>query len=298
MARALGDEPAALAVALVESLKRDPDLREELDDVTSRLATLMEEAFDQRLRQYVVDTDNEGSITLIHVDPASWDAGAWDLDALSDVLSAQAGAHEAFVSFSLAATLAMAMSHRARHLHETGDLPEVLGAISGWALVPEFDPELLELPAGDDERAEDPTLAERFGPAPSAQDLQRAHRQEHAAFDRDMRIAMAGALTRKEAAERLGITPQAVSERKSAGALVAVRRGREVFFPAWQFAGDGTVPGLPEVVDAWPDNPLSLSVWAVTPSTDLGGQAPAQALAKRRVAAVLDLIEAIKVAGW
>jgi DNA-binding IclR family transcriptional regulator len=45
-------------------------------------------------------------------------------------------------------------------------------------------------------------------------------------LQRAMHDALSGALTREQAARRLGITPQAVSKRAAAGGLVALRRGR------------------------------------------------------------------------
>ncbi len=44
------------------------------------------------------------------------------------------------------------------------------------------------------------------------------------------RLAQAS-LSRADAARRFGITPQAVSERKNAGTLTAIRRGRESASP-------------------------------------------------------------------
>jgi hypothetical protein len=292
MGRTLSDDPGVLAAALLESLEEDPTLSEDFDAVANRLAARMDGVFGEKLWRYFAERSDALPNRTEHTPPLI-EVSAALASRLDHEPSADPDKRRILLQLSLATTLAAAMAQ----------LPAgtIAGAtVGGWTVVRTSYSWLIEESELDapGEGEEDPTLAERFGPAPSAEELDQAHRQEHAAVERDMQVAMAGALTRTDAARRLGITPQAVSERKKAGALVAVRRGREFFFPAWQFAGDGTVPGLADVIDAWPDDALSLSVWAVTASTELGDQTPAQALAKRRVAAVLDLIQAIKVAGW
>jgi hypothetical protein len=52
------------------------------------------------------------------------------------------------------------------------------------------------------------------------------------------------------------------------------------------------------VIAAWPGTTLALTLWAMSPAADLGGRTPAQALAARRVAAVIELERALEVAGW
>ena len=111
--------------------------------------------------------------------------------------------------------------------------------------------------------------------------------------------ALDGALTRDAAAERIGVTPQAISDRLKAGKLVGLRRGREWRFPARQFADDGILSALDELIDAWPGTPLSLSAWAVTRSVDLNGRTPAQALTRRGgPERVLELAHALAAAAW
>jgi hypothetical protein len=150
--------------------------------------------------------------------------------------------------------------------------------------------------AGQPERE---PLAAAWGSEPSDEELADARCVGEGAEQAALDDALDGALTREMAANRIGVTPQAVSERRKAGKLVGLRRGREWRFPAWQFADDGTLPALDELIDAWPGTPLALSTWAVTPSPDLDGRTPAQALAVRGgVERVLDLARALAASAW
>ena len=71
-------------------------------------------------------------------------------------------------------------------------------------------------------------------------------------------------------------------------------RGREWRFTAWQFQDGRTLPGLADVVAAYPGGTLSLCTWAITPHADLDRRTPAEALARRggpeRVLATLEAI--------
>jgi hypothetical protein len=145
----------------------------------------------------------------------------------------------------------------------------------------------------------DDALSVAWGPPPSASDVAGARWFGLATERSALSTALEGALTRDQAAEQIGVTPQAISERLKSRKLVALRRGREWRFPAWQFADDGTVAGLPELIAAWPGAPLPLCVWAVTPSPDLDGRSPAEELSHRDGSRrVLELADAISAAGW
>jgi hypothetical protein len=61
---------------------------------------------------------------------------------------------------------------------------------------------------------------------------------------------------------------------------------------------DGTLPGLRDVIAAWPGSTLALTLWATTPAADLDGQTPAQALAAQRVDDVIELERELEVSGW
>lgn len=167
-----------------------------------------------------------------------------------------------------------------------------------WAKAALEDPEW-SLPgrANHDRRRDGALDAAVWGETPSA--AQTATAWE--VGDRARRAAVADvlhdALTRGQAAERLGVSAQAVSERRKLGRLVAVRHGREWRFPAWQFGDDGVLPGLAGLIEAWPGTSLALSQWANRPSPDLGGATPAQELSRRGGPhRVTELLEAISAA--
>jgi excisionase family DNA binding protein len=89
---------------------------------------------------------------------------------------------------------------------------------------------------------------------------------------------LADALEVDGAAARLGVSVLAIHEMVNDGQLAAVRLGGRLRLPAWQFSSDGLLAGMPDVVKSWPGSFLSLSMWACTPSTQLDGRTPAQAL--------------------
>jgi hypothetical protein len=150
------------------------------------------------------------------------------------------------------------------------------------------------------ESGEHDELDERlWGPAPSEQELVVARRVAWVSLEQELASALSGALSREQAAHRLGITPQAVSKRVVSGGLVAVRRGRVRWFPAWQFSEDGTLPGLKALIAAYPGGSLSLTSWATTPSPDLGDQPPAWALSRSGgVERVLEAAQALGPSAW
>lgn len=168
-----------------------------------------------------------------------------------------------------------------------------------------IDPSMLETLRGgldtvsDDRRVdEDASFVARWGSAPRPDQVSAARLAGEAMRRDAMAAVLNGALTRDQAAERLGITAQAVSERLKARTLTAIRRGREWRFPAWQFTDDATLPALKQLIEAWPGTELSLSAWASKPSVDLDGRSPANQLAHGNADRVIHLVEAIAAAGW
>lgn len=139
-----------------------------------------------------------------------------------------------------------------------------------------------------------------WGPEPGGGETAAARLSGEAAVGESLEQALRGALTRDEAAERLGITPQAVSKRRAARRLIALRRGREWRFPDWQFHEDSLVPGLPYLIAAYPGTPLALTTWATTANADLDGHTPAEALLTARgVEWVLsDAVRPLTPAAW
>lgn len=139
-----------------------------------------------------------------------------------------------------------------------------------------------------------------WGEQPGEGEIAAARLTGEATVEEALEQALRGALTRDEAAERLGISPQAVSKRRAARSLVALRRGREWRLPAWQFHEDGVLPGLHLLIVAYPGTPLALTMWATTPNADLDGLTPAQAmLTARSVEWVLsDAVRPLTPAAW
>ena len=163
-------------------------------------------------------------------------------------------------------------------------------------LIAALDDALARAAAAEESDELDDTL---WGPAPTAEQLAEARASARRVVEDTLRSTLADALSRDEASDRLGITPQAVSKRLLSGSLVALTRGREKWLPAWQFYEDGVLPGLTEVIDRYPGGALSLSHWATTPNPDLGDLTPAQALTRRDgVARVLGALEAIGPGAW
>jgi len=99
-----------------------------------------------------------------------------------------------------------------------------------------------------------------------------------------------GVFKTDKVAEYLGITPQAVNKRRALRQLVGLTfRKRGYLFPAWQFTGRGTVPGLEEVLrelgdhDEWMQN-----VFFIDPNTRLNGRRPLDLLREGELQKVLD----------
>jgi hypothetical protein len=145
-------------------------------------------------------------------------------------------------------------------------------------LIGAFDAALSQSAAADEADQLDEAL---WGGTPTDRQLADASRASYTTLTGAMREALSDALTRDQAAERLGITPQAVSKRVASGGLVALRRGRVNRLPAWQFYEDTVLPGLKQVISAYPGGALSLTIWATSPSPDLDAATPAQVLSRR-----------------
>ncbi len=65
---------------------------------------------------------------------------------------------------------------------------------------------------------------------------------------------VAGALDRTQAAERLGVSPSRISHRQAEGELYGFRvRPAKMLYPDWQFGDRGTIPGLQEIVEIFPE---------------------------------------------
>ncbi|MBE2316662.1 DNA-binding protein [Solirubrobacter sp. CPCC 204708] len=194
----------------------------------------------------------------------------------------------------LAAALAKRMGRTTFTARELAD--ELVASDSPAELLTALEDALARAAEADETEPLDEAL---WGSAPGEHELADIRRTAQQAQQEALGLVLADALTRQQAAELLGISPQAVSKRHAAGSLVALARGREQHFPAWQFHEGATLPGLAEVIAAYPGGALSLSTWATTPNPDLEGRSPERTLTRRGgVEQVLAAIEAITAAAW
>ncbi len=100
--------------------------------------------------------------------------------------------------------------------------------------------------------------------AENARDYHRGHdalaaaRARGLAVQREALDAEGGALGAQEVADLLGISRQAVDQRRASGKLLAVDLGlRKNLYPRWQFTEGGILPGLEEVLAALSEHETS-----------------------------------------
>lgn len=99
-------------------------------------------------------------------------------------------------------------------------------------------------------------------------------------------------LTRDEAADRLGVKPNQVTNLLHDGKLVALDGPDGLRLPAWQFDPDarrGRLEGIDQVATVFPGRILGLSSWMTTPCPQLRGRTPRDALLDGDVAQVAAL---------
>jgi len=99
-------------------------------------------------------------------------------------------------------------------------------------------------------------------------------------------------LSRREAAERLGLSEQQISNLVKNGHLLALEVRRHLRLPKFQFdprQTKGYLPGLQAVSRAYGGPPLALLEWLISKNPALGGDTPASALAAGRVERVTEL---------
>ncbi len=99
-----------------------------------------------------------------------------------------------------------------------------------------------------------------------------------------------GTLTAEEAAQILGVSRQAIDNRRKRGGLLAVQLGRRGYrYPAWQFSADGVLPGLRETLKALADySPWIQLAFLRNDNGWLDGRRPLDALRAGDVGAVLN----------
>lgn len=126
--------------------------------------------------------------------------------------------------------------------------------------------------------APDPAL---WGPEPSTPTAARALAATEEAAAAQRRRVTDSAYTRRQVADLLRISPQAVSDRRTAGRLVAIKDGREWRFPRWQFdprAPEGVIPPLADLRRVFGTDVVGLSLWMTRPQPYLDGRTPREAL--------------------
>ncbi len=98
-----------------------------------------------------------------------------------------------------------------------------------------------------------------------------------------------GSLTAAEVAGLLGITRQAVDNRRKAGRLIGLTLGRRGFaYPAWQFDRGRVLPGLEEVLrELHHLDPWMQTAFIVSGNRALDDQSPLTLLRRGKMAAVL-----------
>lgn len=90
-----------------------------------------------------------------------------------------------------------------------------------------------------------------------------------------------GTYSAEEAAQLLGITRQAVNERRSKGKLLALKLGKDYRYPAWQFTAEGTLPAFEEVLGLLAhEQPLAQIRFFLSNSFRLSGRRPLDLLRK------------------
>lgn len=88
-------------------------------------------------------------------------------------------------------------------------------------------------------------------------------------------------LTRDEAADRIGVQPNQVTNLLGDGKLLALDGPDGLRLPAWQFHAEarrGRLDGIDRVAGAFPGRVLGLSSWMTTADPSLGGRTPREAL--------------------
>jgi excisionase family DNA binding protein len=139
-------------------------------------------------------------------------------------------------------------------------------------------------------------LDDAFGREPSASQYAEAVAWNISVATERRQHLIARSLARHEAASRLGVSAQAVSDMLDRGALVGLKEGREWRIPAWQFDEEsptGVLPGLRDLGSRFPGSVVSLSRWIERENPDLDGVTPRAALQRGNIEGVLRLVEAI-----
>jgi hypothetical protein len=138
-------------------------------------------------------------------------------------------------------------------------------------------------------------------PLPAPQEMARVRRANLMRAFADRRALLADALSVSEVAALLGVGRQTPHDRARAGTLLAVKENGKLLFPDWQFdpdGPDGVVAGLPDVLRAMSDRPISAvgrARWFLEPKSLSEGRTPLDALRSGDVGQAVADAEAIGV---
>ncbi len=143
------------------------------------------------------------------------------------------------------------------------------------------DRDIADALAADDEVGGLATLLAQVGPlTPPAGDPLAVARARGAQAKGELLRRAGGGLRLGQAAQQLGVSPQAVHARRKRGTLLAVPQANgEWLYPACQFGSDGALPGLALVLQAFGvRSPWTQLAVLLAPAAALGGRTPLQAL--------------------
>lgn len=124
----------------------------------------------------------------------------------------------------------------------------------------------------------------------SAAELRRAAVRNEARRWRARADLYATSLSRGQAAERLGVGTNQVTNLVSEGKLLALDGPDGLRLPEWQFDPDtrrGRLEGIERVAAVFPGRVLGLSSWMLAPQPALAGRTPREALVAGDVDAVV-----------
>lgn len=165
--------------------------------------------------------------------------------------------------------------------------------------------ELLELEEqeglGGDVNARPDSLSSVWGPAPSRATREEAEKANTRKAFIARRAILSNTVTRKQAAELLGLSGQAVTKYLEQRRMIGLKDRGRWRIPLWQLDADtrdGYLDGIDRVADAFPGGVVALSQWVTKPAADFGGRAPRDLLAKDRVDEVVQAAKALTAKGW
>ena len=105
---------------------------------------------------------------------------------------------------------------------------------------------------------------------------------------RELLASDGGVISPASAAELLGISRQAVGQRRAAGKLLAVEAGRGYVYPVWQFDGPHLLDGIPETLEILKnEDPWARFTFFLSKDAAAGGKRPLDLLRKKKKTPVL-----------